>query len=170
MSYRELLGGCGLSREKRIVFDQVPKEWRNVTRLDIDPSSGADVIHDLNILPYPFEDETFDECHFYECLEHVGSQGDWKFFFSQFAEFYRILKPNGWFCGTVPMWNSPWAFGDPSHTRVIPKEMFSFLSQEHYDQCGTTPCSDFRPYWKGNFITKALVESKHTLKFVLQKN
>jgi SAM-dependent methyltransferase len=165
---KELLIGCGNSREKRIKFDAIPSGWVNLTTLD--HQLPCDVIHDLEILPYPFEDESFDEIHAYEVLEHCGKQGDWKFFFSQFAEFYRILKPKGWFCATVPMWNSPWAFGDPSHTRAIPKEMLSFLAQEHYDQCGTTPCSDFRGYWKGNFITQALVESKHTLKFVLQKN
>jgi SAM-dependent methyltransferase len=168
--YRELLLGCGKSREKRIKFDHVPSDWQNLVTLDHIPP--ADVIHELDTLPYPFEDESFDEIHAYEVLEHCGKQGDWKFFFDQFAEFYRILKPKGWFCGTVPMWNSPWAFGDPSHTRVIPKEMLSFLDQHHYDQCGepNNPSSDFRSYWKGDFITRALTESRHTLKFVLQKN
>ncbi len=168
--HRELLLGCGHSREKRIRFDHVPQEWQNLTTLDHQPP--ADVIHDLDNVILPFEDEFFDEIHAYEVLEHCGKQGDWKFFFDQFAEFYRILKPGGWFCGTVPMWNSPWAFADPSHTRVIPKEMLSFLDQTHYDQCGepNNPSSDFRSYWKGDFITRALTESRHTLKFVLQKN
>jgi SAM-dependent methyltransferase len=165
--HSELLIGCGNSRAKQIKFDHVPDEWQNLTTLDIQPP--ADVIWDLNNLPYPFDDESFDEIHAYEVLEHCGSQGDWKFFFGQFAEFSRILKPNGWFCGTVPMWNSPWAFGDPSHTRVIPKEALSFLCQEHYDQVGETPCTDFRPVWKGNLVTRALVESRVNLKFILQK-
>lgn len=164
---KSLLVGCGNSRERRVKFDQVPDEWEELVTLDIQPP--ADVIHDLNVLPYPFADESFDEICAYEVLEHCGSQGDWKFFFAQFSEFHRILKKGGWFSGTVPMWTSPWAYGDPSHTRVIPKEMLSFLAQSHYDQVGTTPCTDFRSVWKGNLVLKGLKEEEHTLSFVLQK-
>ena len=49
----------------------------------------------MNKLPLPFDNDTFDEIHAYEVLEHVGKQGDYIFFFAQFSDLYRILKPNG---------------------------------------------------------------------------
>jgi SAM-dependent methyltransferase len=110
------------------------------------------VLHDLNVLPYPFEDNEFDEIHAYEVLEHCGRQGDWRYFFDQWAEFWRIVKPGGHFCGTCPHRTSPWAWGDPSHTRIIGLEQLVFLSQKEYErQVGKLAMSDFRHYYKADW-------------------
>lgn len=152
MSARELLIGCGNKRVKEIsITDSL--EFQNVTTLDIDPTTNPDIEHDLNVLPYPFEDNTFDEIHAYEVLEHTGQQGDWRWFFAQWSEFYRILKPDGQFYGTSPIWNSMWAWGDPGHSRVIQPESLIFLDQDQYArQIGTTPMTDYRHVWKGDFL------------------
>ena len=143
--------------------------WSALTTLDYNADHKPDVVHDLAILPLPFEDSSFDEIHGYECLEHVGSQGDWRFFFDQWSDFWRILKPCGAFFGTVPLPTSPWAWGDPSHTRVIPKESFVFLVQPQYAaQVGVTPMSDFRFHYKADFDILHLRENGHNLEFVLQ--
>lgn len=152
----ELLIGCGNRRNKDL-FSPEHKEWSNLVTLDIDLNCNPDIIWDLNQFPYgywksPFERMKFDEIHAYEVLEHCGRQGDYKFFFTQWNEFYNILKPGGVFYGSVPMWNSPWAWGDPSHTRVIPPGSFVFLDQDEYTkQVGVTKMSDFRDIYFGNF-------------------
>lgn len=148
----ELLIGCGNSRDKRMSRHTGPLVWSNLTTLDFSPDAKPDVVHDLEVLPYPFEDNSFDEIHAYEVLEHTGQQGDWKFFFAQFGEFYRILKPNGCMFITIPTWNSMWAWGDPSHKRVLSLASFTFLVQEEYTkQVGNTSMSDYRETWKGDF-------------------
>ena len=163
----ELLIGCGASREKRIHRGNA--EWSALTTLDINSSHKPDVVHNLDELPYPFADEQFDEIHAYDVLEHTGKQGDWRFFFSQWGEFHRILKPQGLFFGIVPHPKSVWAWGDPSHTRVIPVEQLAFLSQSFYDQVGNTAASDFRSVWKGNLeLRHTRVEDGRQV-FVLQK-
>lgn len=134
--YRELLIGCGTSRAKRIRWKGGHDEWVSLTTLDKLKSSGCDVVHDLNVLPYPFADNEFDEVHAYAILEHCGRQGDGDFFFAQFAEFYRILKPAGRFVFTVPMWEHPLAWGCPDHTRVMPKDLFLVLDHHYYDNLG----------------------------------
>jgi len=139
-----------------------------MTTLDIDPSTGCDIIHDLDVLPYPIEDESFDEIHAYEVLEHCGQQGDWRYFFAQFAEFYRILKPDGFIAATVPMWDSQWAWGDPGHRRVITSGSMAFLNRDEYQQVGTTAMTDYRPWLKCDFITVAMKEDADTFGFVLQ--
>lgn len=192
-SYRELLLGCGNSREKRIIPGERDRlavsEWQNLTTLDIDPACEPDIVFDLCsleyqslihrplkfLVPYPvcndsaalelalhamhaencaiiqynneciMPADSFDEIHAYEVLEHCGEQGHFKLFFAQFREFWRVLKPGGYFCATVPDWRSVWAWGDPSHTRVINEGTLVFLSQEQYrTQVGNTAMSDFR--------------------------
>jgi SAM-dependent methyltransferase len=165
----ELLIGCGNSREKQLRLEG-GVGWSELVTLDVDPACKPDVVHDLDVLPYPFADDTFDEIHAYEVLEHTGRQGDWRFFFAQWAEFHRILKPAGYVMGSVPHPTSVWAWGDPSHTRVIPIESLAFLSQRFYSQVGHTASSDFRAVWKGNFeVCYREVTPDLRQLFVLQK-
>lgn len=122
--------------------------------LDFNEDHEPDVVHDLEIFPYPFKHNAFEEIHAYEVLEHTGQQGDFRFFFKQFEEFYRILVPGGKLYGSVPAWNSVWAWGDPSHRRVLSHGSLIFLSQEEYKkQVGKTAMSDFRFCYQGNFET-----------------
>jgi SAM-dependent methyltransferase len=99
----------------------------------------------------PFDDNEFDEVHAYSVLEHCGTQGDFRFFFAQFEDFWRILKPNGLFIGIVPAWNGEWAWADPGHRRVITRESLIFLDQREYKQVGKTAMCDYRWCYKGDF-------------------
>lgn len=157
--YRELLIGCGHTRDKRVVVDGTPDSWQNLTTLDIYPECNPHVVHDLEDVPYPFRPETFDEIHAYEVLEHLGAQGDFKSFFDQFYELWRILKPNGLLVATVPGANSGWLWGDPGHKRVINEESLVFLMQQAYrEQAGKTCLTDYRRYWKGDFDVISIME------------
>jgi SAM-dependent methyltransferase len=165
---RELLIGCGNNRKKQVHGSWTTEDWSNLTTLDMDPGCNPDVVHNLDVLPYPFADDEFDEIHAYQVLEHTGRQGDWKFFFAQFHEFWRILKPGGLFVASVPMWDSPWAWGDPGHTRVITKGSLIFLDQREYSQIGTSAMTDYRSVWKGNFQPFAAIEKEHEFGFILK--
>jgi SAM-dependent methyltransferase len=167
----ELLIGCGNSREKRVRIPEIPNEWSgDLITLDWDESCNPSVVHDLNIMPYPFDANMFDEIGAFEILEHCGTQGDYRFFFDQFSEFHRILKPGGYFLGTCPNWDSPWAWGDPGHTRIISPEALVFLSQEQYEkQVGETPMTDYRFCYEADFELVAKSEQEHNWGFVLRK-
>ncbi len=168
--YKELLIGCGSKSEKALYKHGRPFFGEGLVRLDINPDHKPDVVWDLEQRPLPFEDNEFDEIHAYEVLEHVGRQGDYRGFFEEFSEYWRILKPNGCIYATVPRWDSPWAYGDPSHTRVLPLESLVFLDQSQYQvQVGKTAMSDFRYIYKADFRTVHVDdEHEHTVGFVLQ--
>lgn len=164
----ELLIGCGNRREK-VMHLPGKEEWTDLVTLDIDPHAKPDVVHDLDVLPYPFADDQFDEIHASEVLEHCGRQGDWRFFLAQFAEFWRILKPGGVLCASCPSVASRWAFGDPGHTRLVQPESLLFLRQPNYDlQVGVTAMTDYRHAYHADFDIAFQDDDGESFRFVLK--
>lgn len=144
-------------------------EWQDLTRLDIEASHEPDVVHDLEQLPWPFKDGSFDEVHGFEILEHLGQQGDAKAFCAHFSEIWRVLKPGGLLFATCPSVSSPWLWGDPSHRRVISSQSLTFLNQPQYTaQIGKTPMSDFRSFYKADFDIMVQEDNGQTFAFVLR--
>ena len=166
---KELVLGCGHSKRKSLTSDGT-FEYTNPTYLDIDPQVIPHIVHDLNAFPYPGKDNEYDEIHAYEVLEHTGQQGDWGFFFEQFNELYRILKPEGLLFITVPNYTSVWSVGDPGHTRIFSSAFVTFLDQNEYTkQVGKTSMTDYRFIYKGNFEPVFMKETKDVIAVILQK-
>ncbi|MDP3869179.1 methyltransferase domain-containing protein [Phenylobacterium sp.] len=163
----ELLIGCGASRVKKLVYGG-RSEWGGLTTLDHNADHTPDVVHDLENLPLPLPDDSFDEIHAYDVLEHQGRQGDWRFFFAQWSDFWRLLKPDGLFIGICPAATSPWAWGDPSHTRIIGPECLIFLNQPAYAQVGISPMSDFRFVYRADYDLIHSQINGHQFEFVLR--
>lgn len=167
---KELLIGCGSKRDKRLTIDGTPG-FDNLVTLDYNADHTPDVVWDLmgaDVLPLRMENE-FDEIHAYEVLEHLGQQGDYRLFFKQFTAFHRALKPGGYFLATCPSRNSVWAWGDPSHTRIMQKEQLVFLSQAEYrKQVGSTSMSDFRNIYQADFEVVHADDAAETFSFILK--
>ena len=165
----ELLLGAGSRHQKRL---HIPgrEGWTNLVTLDMNADHKPDVVWNMEQIPLPFDDDSADEIHAYEVLEHMGRQGDWRFFLAQFEDFWRILKPGGLLFASTPHPTSPWAFGDPGHTRLIPVEATTFLSQEEYQkQVGVTPMTDYRFAYKGDLrLVESGITPSRTTWFVLQ--
>ncbi|MDH3452780.1 MAG: class I SAM-dependent methyltransferase [Gammaproteobacteria bacterium] len=166
--YRELLLGGGARRSKHLHKPECP-DWHDLTVLDMNSALQPDVVWDLTELPLPFEDNHFDEVHAYEVLEHTGQQGDYRFFFAQFADFWRLLKPQGLLLGTSPALESRWLWGDPGHTRAVTPESFMFLDQQSYvDNVGKSPMSDYRNIYRADFKLVFSQTSGGTFRYILQ--
>lgn len=167
---RELLLGAGAAARhvKTIRSKEMPSDFENLTTLDVSDTHKPDVVHDLTVLPLPFADNTFDEIHAYEVLEHCGAQGDWRLFFAQFNEFWRILKPGGWFCASTPMWDGEWAWADPGHSRIISPKTLAFLERDFYKYVGKDARSDYTDVYKGDFLIMATQEKDFQHFFMLK--
>lgn len=163
----EILLGAG-SRPTKLLRPR-NSDWSDLVRLDINEDHKPDVVHDLMNLPLPFADDSADEIHAYDVMEHLGAQGDWRWFFAQWADIWRVLRPDGFFCGISPHWQSQWAWGDPGHTRIVGAEQLVFLDQEEYSkQVGQTPMTDYRFCYKADFRRTFQQEQSGAFIYILQ--
>ena len=170
-----LLLACGNDRSKQIKRSEDDDWSQPLTTIDIDPNCGADIKWDLSKtgIPHcrlPFDDDTFDEIGAFNVLEHWGSQGDWKFYFTEFAEYWRILKPDGVMLIIVPIGVD--ALADIGHTRFFSMDSFKFLAQKWYEiELGKGKnVSDYRWFWKHNFETLHLENiGNHHIGAILKK-
>ncbi len=89
--------------------------------LDISPDVGADVVHDLNCLPWPFHDGQFEQIYAYDVLEHVNDVP------RVLEEIHRVSRPGALLHVTVPHFSSANAFTDLTH-----RHYFSWRSFDPY--------------------------------------
>jgi len=77
--------------------------------VDIRSSVRPDVIHDLNVFPYPFADNSADEIELVHLLEHLDRP------FLAMEELHRILKPGGRLYIAVPHFSRGFTHTEHSH-------------------------------------------------------
>ena len=82
---------------------------------------GVDVVHDLDDLPLPFADDTFDYILAQDVLEHLDDP------VGTLRELHRILKPGGHLRIRVPHFTSRNNFIDPTHRTRFAIEWFDFF-------------------------------------------
>ncbi len=89
--------------------------------IDADRGSLADVFHDLESYPWPFEDNSFDLILLSHVLEHLSDTG------KTMQELHRIAKPGGRIVIQVPYFRSPDAFTDPTHRHFFTMGSETFI-------------------------------------------
>lgn len=94
--------------------------WIN---LNLVPLPGVDIVHDLEKLPLPFADDTFDEILAQDILEHVE-------YVPLMKELHRILKSEGKLNIRVPHYTSRNNFTDPTHKKLFSLSTFDYFTEE----------------------------------------
>jgi predicted SAM-dependent methyltransferase len=105
--------GCG--KKKRL----------NSIGVDFSNRHDADVIHNLNVFPYPFESCSIDEVYMDNVLEHLDDS------MRVMEEIYRITKMKGKVKVVVPYFRSVWAFIDPTHKTFYTVNSFAYYDPRH---------------------------------------
>lgn len=89
--------------------------------VDINPQTGADIIHDLNKFPWPLSDNEFDAIYCMDILEHLDD------LVRVMEEIYRIARPCARVTITVPHFSCANAYTDPTH-----KHFFGLFSFDYF--------------------------------------
>ena len=99
----------------------------------IDLAGNADIIHDLNEIPWPIKANSVESAFCAHYVEHIPHwrpgwerDGWWRFF----DELYRVMKPEGEVEIIHPYVTSVRAFWDPTHTRYIHENTWYYLNAE----------------------------------------
>lgn len=106
-----------------------PAPLEGAVNLDMTDGPGIDVVHNLDVFPWPFEDSSFDEVRAIQVFEHVGEPVGFM------NEAWRVLVPGGLLMIYVPHWKSQNSFTDPTHKRHCTEETFDYW-------CPGTPLGD----------------------------
>lgn len=89
--------------------------------IDRNPSTQADIMHDLNIVPYPFPDNEFDEINCDSILEHLTDV------LKIMEEIHRITVAGGIVRVKVPYYTSFDAYTDPTHKHFFTSRSFDYF-------------------------------------------
>lgn len=108
---RRLALGCG---------HEARSGWTN---LDLAPLPGVDVVHDLDVYPWPFADATFDRIECFDILEHLRELPD------AMRELHRIAAPGGVVHIKGPHFTSYTWPTDPTHRRAFAINTFEFFAR-----------------------------------------
>lgn len=111
--------GCGSDRMAEFV------------NVDVSPNVGADVVHDLDVGPWPFDDGAAELLIAQDVFEHVREP------LLFMRESHRILAVGGAMLLKVPHWMHQDAYTDPTHRRFCTEYTFDYwcagtlLQQRH---------------------------------------
>ena len=96
--------------------------WINVDKYALD---GVDVVHDITVLPLPFQDDIVDVIELNSVLEHIPIQNQ----IGLVNDCYRVLKKDGVLVIRVPHFTGFHAFNDIEHIKPYTSHSFdSFVA------------------------------------------
>ena len=89
------------------------KKYPGAFGVDISADTDADLAHDLDDVPYPLADSSFDCVLLQDVIEHVENPYD------VMAEVHRIGRPGARVLLRTPHFSSALAYGDPTHKHYL---------------------------------------------------
>ena len=100
----------------------------NYTNVDKYDYYKPDIVHDLEIFPYPFKDNSVDEILLSHVFEHIGQSQE--IFLGIIKEFYRICRNNSMIKIIVPHPRHDDFIADPTHVRPITVQVLQLFDKD----------------------------------------
>lgn len=101
------------------------KKYIGSIGVDISDKTDADVIHDLNTIPYPFDDNMFDCIICDNVIEHLDDV------MKTMDELWRISKKGARIKIDVPYFRSVYSSIDPTHKHSFTYNSFNYFDENH---------------------------------------
>lgn len=94
--------------------------------IDNNPLCNPDVLHDLENIPYPFDDNEFDMIHCSQSLEHLRD------IIPIMKELHRIGRPGAELIVISPHFSGKTAFMDPSHRTFFAWNTLTYFTKDYF--------------------------------------
>lgn len=129
MARRVLDIGCGWNKQPGAIG------------MDVAVLPTVDVVHDIDEMPFPFRDDTFEEIHLVHVVEHARS------IVRLLEEIHRICRPGARVRIVTPHYTDSMSWQDPTHRWHLNSYSFRY----------------FDPTYRGSYYTSARfrVVSRH---------
>jgi SAM-dependent methyltransferase len=101
------------------------KHRAGAVNLDRTLASNPDVVHDLDIRPWPFADNRFDQVYAFDVIEHLAD------IVGVMEELHRICRDGASIEISVPHFSSANAFTDPTHRHFFSRFSFDYFDSTH---------------------------------------
>ena len=117
--------GCGANKQHGFVG------------LDIRPLPGVDIVHDINVHPWPLPDECCIMAFASHLVEHIppvaikADGGTWFPFVAFMDEVWRILKTEAQFAMALPHGSSQGFLQDPTHCNPCNEATWAYFDPEN---------------------------------------
>lgn len=100
--------------------------------VDIWPQPGVDVVHNLDVFPWPWEDGSVERIISVDVYEHVDHPIEFM------GECYRILEPGGILYIHTAYWKARSSYTDPTHKRYLTESSFDYwiVGTEYHKRFG----------------------------------
>jgi SAM-dependent methyltransferase len=105
--------GCGINK------------YPGAVGVDNNPRSRADVLADLDHIPYPFRDNSFDQLRAVHVIEHVADV------VRSMEEFWRLVRPGGLVVIVTPHYTDFSSFCDPTHRWHLNSFSLRYFGEDH---------------------------------------
>jgi predicted SAM-dependent methyltransferase len=112
----------------------------------------VNIVHNLNLLPWPWPDDSFDEIQAVSIFEHLGIT-----LVQSMDECWRILKPEGQLIVKYPLWDTPTVHDDPTHRWYWSERVLEIFDPE-------TKYGQDHPYYtlkKWEILDKGIIKGRN---------
>jgi SAM-dependent methyltransferase len=136
--------------------------WVNLDSAEL---PGVDVVHDLSVVPLPFEGERFSEVLCQDVLEHVD-------YVPVLRDIHRVLRPGGKVMIRSPHYSSRAFYVDPTHRTAFSIDTLAFFAREsdyaarsyyfdfHFERVESARIAFHRYRWQPwNYLVEPLINS-----------
>ncbi len=124
------------------IGNQPMKGYINIDKLNL---KGVNVIHDLDVFPYPFKSNSIDEIYTEYTMEHM------KDIIGTLKEVHRISKSNAIIEIIVPHFTAHRMFSDLTHHRF-----FGYTSFDNFCGIGDKRNTNYEPALRFEMIEKRI--------------
>lgn len=100
------------------------KAHPDAVTVDISPDAQPDIVHDLDVTPWPLESGQFDQIHMIHVVEHLDN------IVKAMEEVHRVARPGARVHILTPHYSSTNSYTDPTHRHHLGLRSFNYFTGE----------------------------------------